>query len=632
MSQEKMSRQIKDVRAQLDKLLEPGGETEMIARDVFEEALEQLNTSLEELNIAQEELRQQNDELAEARELVELERKRYQELFEFAPDGYLVTDQDGIIREANRAACSMLERSRRYLVGKPLPNQISEGQRREFRSQIRLAANLKPGEVRELEYRMTPYSGNFFEAAISVTASKASGEAGTDLRWIFRDITERKRAEEAIRELNEELERRVADRTSELEAANRQKDELLESEQAARAAAEAANRGKDVFLATVSHELRTPLNAIIGWVTLLRQYGVDTSVGSQALSVIERNALAQAQIINDILDVSRVMTGKTALELKPVDLGPVINAAIETILPAAQARSLRLTRSIALNAGLVMGDTNRLQQVIVNLLSNAVKFTPEGGEIMVALANEEEGVRITVSDTGVGIPPEFLPHIFENFRQAETSSTRKFGGLGLGLAIVRHLVEMHGGTVRAESKGENQGASFHLVLPALSADYACEPEASEYLRREAARVQEARGRLEGLSIVVVDDEPDAQELLALVLEKEGAQVATAGDVPAALSLLLNGTEVGRDRRPPDLLIADIAMPGEDGVDLIRKLRASESENESKIPAIALTAYASNEDRLLVLREGYHLHLPKPVRLHDLIESAADLIARCRREN
>ncbi|HKG21323.1 MAG TPA: ATP-binding protein [Blastocatellia bacterium] len=604
----------------------------MNERATLEEALEQLNTTLEELNIADEEMRQQNEELQEARELVEVERRRYQELFEFAPDGYLVTDQYGIIREVNRAACSMLERSFRYLIGKPLPSQISKDQRNDFRSQLAKAAEQIPGQVRELEYRMTTHKGSSFEAAINVTAFKLPGGGGTDLRWMFRDITERKQAEAAVRELNEDLERRVAERTSELEAANRLKGELLEREQAARAAAEDANRGKDVFLATVSHELRTPLNAIIGWVALLRQYGVDNSIGAQALSVIERNALAQARIVNDILDVSRVMTGKITLDLKPLDLRPVLNAAIETILPAAQARSLKLTRSIASNAGLVMGDVNRLQQIIGNLLSNAVKFTPDGGEIIVALDKDEEGVRITVSDTGVGISSEFLPHIFENFRQAETSSTRKFGGLGLGLAIVGHLVEMHGGVIRAESPGENRGTSFQLSLPALPADYVASPEADAFQREEVTREHESRGRLNGLSIVVVDDEPDAQELLALVLENEGARVATAGDVPTALSLLLDQTDGDEGKRPPDLLIADIAMPGEDGVDLIRKLRASESKKESKIPAIALTAYASNEDRLHVLNEGYHLHLPKPVRLHDLIESAADLVARCRREN
>ena len=390
--------------------------------------------------------------------------------------------------------------------------------------------------------------------------------------------------------------------------------------------AQAANRLRDEFLATVSHELRTPLNAILGWAQLLRDGKLDADGSSHAFEIIERNAKTQASLIEDILDVSRIITGKLRLDAEAVELVPLTEAAIDVVRPAAQAREIQLAVSLDPRVGSIRGDENRLQQVVWNLLSNAIKFTPEGGRVMIRLERADNNARIVVSDTGIGIQPEFLPHVFDRFRQAESAYSRKHGGLGLGLAIVRHLVEMHGGTVRAESEGEGRGATFVVSLPLG------QPRISESglliagpwneTRIDTARLspeqrpgaglsggaQAESAILDGTRVLVVDDESDARELIETALSNRGARVIAVATASEALGTLL---ECGPDTWP-DVIVSDIGMQNIDGLEFMRKVRAMESARSGRAHAIALTAYARDEDRAGALEAGYDVHIAKPV--------------------
>ncbi len=381
-----------------------------------------------------------------------------------------------------------------------------------------------------------------------------------------------------------------------------------------------ASRLKDEFLATVSHELRTPLTAILGWSYLLRAGQLDTESAGGALVTIERNARAQSQLVDDLLDVSRIITGKLRLDIRHVDPGSFIESAIEALRPAAEAKNVRIQKVMDTGAISIAGDPARLQQVIWNLLANAIKFTPRGGRVQVRLERINSHIEIAVSDTGVGIKPEFLPHVFERFRQADQKTTRKHGGLGLGLAIARHLIELHGGTVQAESAGEGHGATFVIKLPLVpvyqKSDFA---ERVHPAARETLPSYDCYERLDGLKVLVVDDEADARDLLKVGIGQCGAEVRTAGSTQAVLEAIENDL--------PDLLISDIGMPGEDGYELIKKIRALPVDKGGNIPAIALTAYARTEDRLHALRAGYQMHVPKPVELAELVAVAASLVRR-----
>lgn len=393
---------------------------------------------------------------------------------------------------------------------------------------------------------------------------------------------------------------------------------LFEHERLARAAAEDSNRIKDEFLATLSHELRTPLTAVLGWTRLLRERGLDEKTSLHALDIIERNAQAQKQLIEEILDVSRIITGKTKLDVHPITLERVIEATIESVRPAADAREIDLEFMRAGEPGLVSGDPERLQQVVWNLLSNAVKFTPRGGRIDVSLAQVDSHAQIEVRDSGEGINPDFLPYVFDRFRQADGSSTRPHGGLGLGLAIVRHLVELHGGTVRAESAGENQGSTFSVRLPLLN--YASE--GNEEMEVKASRVSAGNRQpdglpsLAGLRVLVVDDEPDALEFLRIILERSSAEVLAVSSADEALRKL--------ETFKPDVIVSDIGMPSRDGYDFIRSLRALPKEHGGSLPAIALTAYARSEDETMALREGFQMHIAKPFDPSELLKVVATL--------
>ncbi|MGB8508436.1 MAG: PAS domain S-box protein [Pyrinomonadaceae bacterium] len=384
--------------------------------------------------------------------------------------------------------------------------------------------------------------------------------------------------------------------------------------------AQESNRLKDEFLATVSHELRTPLTAILGWAFMLRTGQLDDDASRKALETIERNARAQGQLIDDLLDVSRIITGKLRIDVRPIDPNSFIEAAIEAVKPGAEAKGVRVQKIIDTGMVSVAGDPVRLQQVVWNLLSNALKFTPRGGRVQVKLERVNSHVEIAVSDSGDGISPEFLPHVFDRFRQADGRTTRQHGGMGLGLSIVRHLIELHGGTVRAESAGLGQGSTFTVLLPVAPVYQAgVAGERVHPAARNTLPSYELADRLDGLRILVVDDELDTRELLKAGLGQCGAEVIVAGSTAAAFEAIAAGM--------PDLLISDIGMPDEDGYELIRRLRELPPEGGGKLPAIALTAYARVEDRMQALRAGYQMHVPKPVELAELVAVAASLVRR-----
>lgn len=394
----------------------------------------------------------------------------------------------------------------------------------------------------------------------------------------------------------------------------------------ARAQAEAANRMKDEFLATVSHELRTPLNAILGWARMVRAGALNEETARRAIETIERNAKAQAQLIEDLLDVSRIISGKLRLDIHPIDVSPVIEAATDAVRPAAEAKGVKLQAALDPNAGPVAGDPGRFQQVVWNLLSNAVKFTPRGGRVQVRLERINSHVEIVVSDTGQGIAREFLPHLFDRFSQADGSTTRQHGGLGLGLAIVRHLVELHGGSVHAASPGIGLGATFTVRLPLSITHRAEDREERVHPKIEGRSPAELEcpPALNGERILLVDDEHDTLALLTAILEQCGAEVN-------AVTSAKQGLEESRTWRP-GLIISDIGMPDEDGYSFIRNVRQFEQDQGGWTPAIALTAYARSADRIRALRAGYQTHLSKPVDPSELIAAAESLLRKSSRHN
>jgi hypothetical protein len=428
--------------------------------------LEELSAALEQLHLAELETRQQNAELAAARDALEIERTRYRDLFELAPDAHLITNGDGMVIEANRAVARLLKVERRFLIGKPLQVFIPPDERPSFRAQVRLAQDAQSPIGWRM--RVRPREGTPIDVAAAVARIAEPQEGQVGLRWSLRDITHQVRDEERLRDLNAELERRVADRTAALEAANRAKDELLRRERAARDAAEEASRSKDEFLATISHELRTPLNVVLGWTFRMRSHTLDGQQTEQAVEVIDRNARQQLHLVEDLLDSARIATGRFELELEICELGPLLQTAVEALEATAAAKSISLTSSIEEGIA-VRADPVRIRQIAWNLVSNALKFTPERGSVHVSLAAHDGHAVIGVTDSGIGIPPHALVRIFEPFWQADQSTRRARSGLGLGLAIVKHLVELHGGQVEASSQGPGLGATFYVRLPLATA-------------------------------------------------------------------------------------------------------------------------------------------------------------------
>ncbi|HET6975735.1 MAG TPA: PAS domain S-box protein [Pyrinomonadaceae bacterium] len=393
----------------------------------------------------------------------------------------------------------------------------------------------------------------------------------------------------------------------------------LVRERDARRHAEEADRLKDEFLATLSHELRTPLTSILGWASMIRNGEVEGPNASRAIETIERNARSQARLIDDLLDVSRIITGNLRLDLHPLNLAPIVDAALDALRPTADVKGMKLQTRFEPSQCLVKGDPNRLRQVIWNLLSNAIKFTPRGGSVNIELASVESTARLTVSDTGDGIEPEFLPYVFDRFRQAEGSISRKQGGLGLGLAVARHLVELHGGTIHAASDGFGKGSVFTVDLPL--AQERRDPSRAEERRKEVERRRSRSGaiRLDGVHVLLVEDDDDSRRLLGTMLKRYGARVTSTKSAAEALNVF--------ESELPDVLISDIGMPDQDGYEFMRKLRAMPAEKGGNTPAIALTGYASRKDRERALNSGYQQHMAKPIEQADMIKAIAALVGR-----
>jgi PAS domain S-box-containing protein len=508
---------------------------------------------------------------------VELHADLYREIFAHSKEAIAIIDRDGFYLQQNGAHFTLLGYADDDLKGKtPVIYLGEETFQKIFKHLVETGdysgetiCRTKSGEERNIDLSVFTMRSGLGEPLCYVS--------------IKRDITARKRAEE-----------RVA--------------QLLVRERTARADAEKANRLKDEFLATLSHELRTPLNAVIGWSRILKAGRLDNESSVHAIEVIERNAWAQKQIIEDILDVSRVITGKLQLHLGPVDLISVVNAALDAVRPALEAKDIRVETDYQDGLKVVAGDADRLQQVVWNLLSNASKFTPAGGVVGVRVSQDESYAEIEVSDTGPGIAAEFLPHVFERFRQADGSTTRTHGGLGLGLAIVRHLVELHGGMIAAENVTSASGAVFTVKLPLPSNELNVETVPAPTPSPIKANVTEVD--LKNLRILVVEDELDALDLITIDLAAHGAQVRGAASAAEALTLLRS--------EPFDLLISDIGMADTDGYQLIQQVRKHEGEKGKHIPAIALTAYARAQDRIRAIAAGYNTHVAKPVEIRELV--------------
>ena len=459
--------------------------------------------------------------------------------------------------------------------------------------QQELEGALKEGRTEDERWYVRKDGSRFWGSGIVTLLRDGTGQP-RGFSKILRDFTERKRAED-------------------------ERAQLLAREQEARAQAEAANRMKDEFLATLSHELRSPLNAMLGWTRLLNTRKFDEATTARAMETIERSARSQAQLVEDLLDVSRIIQGKLRLNVCPVELASVIQSASDTVRPAAEAKEIQLQTILDPAAGPIAGDSDRLQQVVWNLLSNSIKFTPKGGRVHVRLERVNSHVEITITDTGQGINPDFVPYVFDRFRQADSSITRTYSGLGLGLAIVRHLVELHGGTVRADSEGEGKGATFTVKLPLMPIRIEVNNPNRVHPTVGDGVPFESAPSLAGIRVIVVDDEADSREFIVALLEQCGAQVTAVASAREAIEAV--------SQVKADVLVSDIGMPEEDGYSLIRKVRTLCAEQGGKIPAVALTAYARAEDRTRAIAEGFQMHIPKPVEPAELATVVASLAAR-----
>jgi signal transduction histidine kinase/ActR/RegA family two-component response regulator len=392
---------------------------------------------------------------------------------------------------------------------------------------------------------------------------------------------------------------------------------LLEAERLARAEIERVSLIKDEFLATLSHELRTPLNAVLGWSEFLLSRTPEDADTLRGLEAIARNARAQAQLIEDLLDMNRIVSGKIRLDVQRIELAPIVEAALDSVRPSADAKGIIVRKTIDPDAGPVLGDPNRVQQIVWNLLSNAVKFTPRGGKVDVIVQRVSSHVEIIVNDSGMGISAEFLPHLFERFRQADSSTTRRHGGLGLGLSIVKQLVELHGGSVKADSAGDGEGATFVVTLP-VRAVRSRAPSAGEHPATGRAQIVRApEVSLEGITVLVVDDEPDARELVRSVLSEAAADVLMAASASEGFALV--------KARRPDVIVSDIGMPERDGYELIRDVRGLPSSGGGRTPAIALTAFARSADRTRAMLAGYQVHVSKPIEPQELVATIKSLV-------
>ncbi|HEX5965936.1 MAG TPA: ATP-binding protein [Pyrinomonadaceae bacterium] len=528
-------------------------------------------------------------------------------LIESAEDAIISKTLEGIITSWNHGAQRIFGYTADEVIGKPVtilipPDHLDE--------EPTILSRLRRGDrIEHYETIRKRKDGRLIDISLTVSPIKGPNGQIVGASKIARDITEQRQAQKALAAAYEAAKRARGD----AEQAASEKDRLYRQ-------AEESSRLKEEFLATISHELRTPLSAILGWTRMLRLGQLSDQDRSKALDTIERNARAQAQLIDDLLDVSRIVTGKLRMDVRPSDPIAFIDAAVEAVRPAAEAKGVRVQKVMDTGTVSIPGDPVRLQQVVWNLLSNAIKFTPRGGRVQIRSERVNSHLEIVVTDTGQGISQDFLPHVFDRFRQADQKTSRQHGGMGLGLAIVRHLVELHGGTVYAASGGMGQGSTFTVQLP-ISPIYQVDPSAGRVHpgARDLLPANESTDRIDGLRILVVDDEPDTRELLRQGLEYCGATVRVAGSAAEALDALAS--------QVPDILISDIGMPGVDGYDLIRRVRSLQTESGERVAAIALTAYTRVEDRLQALRSGYDMHVPKPVELTELCAVAASLTRR-----
>ena len=522
-------------------------------------------------------------------------------IFSLEPSGHVATWNPGAERLKGYAA--------REIIGQHFSRFYPEEEVRAGKCELELKVAAADGRFEDEGWRIKK-DGSRFWANVVITPIRAGGTL-VGFAKVTRDLSERKRhEEERITLARAEEARSIAELNQERARA------LAEDLRVARDKAEEATRLKDEFLATVSHELRTPLNAILGWARMLHGGMLNTDKTAHALDAIVRNAISQNQIIDDLLDVSRIITGQLRLDVDFVDINRVVSAAIEVVSPAAEAKGVGLQWVLNPDAGILKGDAGRLQQILWNLLTNAVKFTPRGGRVHVTLRRHDSRVEIEVADTGKGISPEFLPRVFERFSQQEASNSRKAGGLGLGLAIVKHLVELHGGTVEAHSDGEGTGTTFVVRLP-VAPVRAARP--APPVGHPPSEDLSFPAELEGLKVLVLDDEPDARELVQAILERGRAVVTLASSASEALEMIRAA--------PPDVIVSDIGMPDEDGFTFIRKLRALPREEGGRVPAVALTAYARAEDRRRALLAGFQNHAAKPVEPQELVIVIANLAGR-----
>ena len=507
-------------------------------------------------------------------------------------DAIVGKDINGVITSWNQAAERMFGYPATEAIGRHITMIIPPDR---YREEDAVLARIRSGQsVDHFETVRVRKDGRPVEVSITISPIRGADGVVLGASKIARDIGAQRQVE-------------------------RERAELLTRTQAARAEAEAANRAKDDFLTTLSHELRTPLNAVYGWAAMLQSGQMDESTRTRAIDAIMRNANAQVQLIDDLLDVSRIASGKLRLDPRPLEPRPVIDAAVEAVRPAALAKGIRLDMDLDPKAAAIIGDPNRLQQVVWNLLSNAVKFTPQGGSVRVALRERDSHVEIEVSDSGIGITPDLLPHVFERFRQGDSSSTRLQGGLGLGLTLVKQLVELHGGTVTAESGGVGQGATFTVRLPLRVAGHPDTPAPARPWTADGWVPVSSVSRLHGVRVLAVDDDQDGLALIAAILGQAGATVALSHSAAEGFDMFV--------AEPPDVLISDVEMPDEDGYSLIRRIRALEPARGGRVPAIALTAYGRREDRLRSIGAGFSMHVPKPVDPSELLTLVASLSSR-----
>ena len=521
---------------------------------------------------------------------------RFRGLLESAPDAIVIVNSRGQIVLVNAQAERLFGYNRTELIGQPIETLVPTRYRAQHVAHRDNYARMPAARPMGAGLPLHGQRKDGTEFPVEISLSPIETKEGTLTASAIRDISDRRKAEEE----------RVQ----------------LYQEQAARREAENANRMKDEFLSVLSHELRTPLNAILGWAHMLDAGGLDAETQAKAIKTIVRNALAQSELVSDILDLSRITSGKIHLALRQVVLSKVVEAAVDTVRPTADAKGVRLTILLDDDGARVSADADRLQQVVWNLLTNAVKFTPYGGRVFIRLERADGMVRLSVQDTGVGIDPGFLPHVFDAFRQADSSATRAHGGLGLGLAIVRHLVEAHGGTVRAASGGTNRGATLIVELPLLRGEAeAAAGEEAPVAGPAGPTTQERVPSLSGVRVLLVEDERDSREMIETLLGRMGAEVVAVSDAAEAYGRL--------QTERPDVLVSDIGMPLEDGYSLLRRVRDLPTERGGLTPAVALTAHARAEDRLKALATGFQHHVAKPVNALELGTVIANVVGRVR---